>query len=68
VLVPDSTELAEYALRLAELVQILEEHEERPQTTIIHDIRRTFADIIRVRRQEAGWTTDEIPIDAGVTE
>jgi hypothetical protein len=66
VLVPVSPDLSDYALRLAETVQTLEEHEERPQTAIINDIRRTFADIIRVRREEEGWAGEEIPIDAGV--
>jgi hypothetical protein len=66
VLVPETQDLVDYALRVSEAVALLEERENRPRTSIIKDLQRAFADVVRIRIEAEGLTKEEIRLDAGV--
>lgn len=66
VLVPADHELADYALRLSEVLDTLQNEERRSELAIITDIRNMFADTIRVTRESEGAAGESIPLEAGV--
>jgi hypothetical protein len=66
MLVPALQELGDYALRTSEVIASLENVENRPQTAILKDIQRSFADVARVRRIAVGSDGDDIDLSAGV--
>ena len=66
VLVPASTEFADYAIRLNEIIATLSRVEDRDGLAILRDITLTGYDLVRVRLPEAA-EDGSVPIDAGVT-
>ncbi len=48
VLVPRSNDLGDYAIRMAENVALLADHENRDPETVLHDLMATHEDVLRV--------------------
>lgn len=53
IIAPASSDLRDYALRVSEIVEILERVENRQSTTIVRDLNVATIDLIRVRAPEA---------------
>ncbi|WP_281868562.1 hypothetical protein [Brevibacillus parabrevis] len=49
VIIPSSAQYKDFALRLSELIDVLSDYEERPQTDIIYDITHLQVDRLQVR-------------------
>ncbi len=66
VLVPAAENFADYAIRLNEIIKTLTRVENRDGRAILHDIRLTGYDLLRVRLPEAA-EDGSVSIDTGVT-
>ncbi len=62
--VPLDTALADYALRMAEVVQAVAVAETRPQAQVYADLLTTFADVVRIRIDDPDLDDGSLPIEA----
>ncbi|MGL4960613.1 MAG: hypothetical protein ACRC67_05230 [Inquilinus sp.] len=67
VTLPARRELGDYALRMAELLQVLAGAEGRSQLEILRDVQTTSADLIRVRAPSRDAEGGTLPFDQAVT-
>lgn len=67
VLLPLNRELADYALRMGEMLQTLSVAEQRSQLEILTDVSLASADVVRLRVTGAETADGSIAIDDGVT-
>jgi len=67
LLVPMRRDLADFAIRMAEVLAALENIEVRSQEEILRDIVTTSFDLIRVRSASASAADGSIPIGMGVS-
>jgi hypothetical protein len=65
--VPLRSDLADFAVRISEMLSILERIEGRSEFEILTDINATSFDLIRVRSASALAASGSIPIDLGVS-
>jgi hypothetical protein len=65
VLVPTDATVGDFSLRMSELLQALEQVEQRSQMDILADIHYARSDVIRLRRAEAGNAVGGIPLVDG---
>lgn len=64
--VPLSTDSADYALRMGEVLRTLHEFENRSQMEVYSDLLTTLADVIRVRIDDPDFKNGTLPVDANV--
>lgn len=65
VLVPTDATVGDFALRMSELLQALEQVEQRSQMEILSDIQYARSDVVRLRRAEEGNAVGGIPLVDG---
>lgn len=65
--VPYSVSLRDYARRMADVLDVLEVAEDRPQATLLRDIRHAQVDIARIRITSDSTRGGRIPVDQGAT-
>jgi hypothetical protein len=63
---PARRDLADYALRMAEVLYTLSEVEGRSQLDVLRDIQTTTADLVRVRSQSPDAENGTLPLDQAV--
>ncbi|MBF0158676.1 MAG: hypothetical protein HQL58_04065 [Magnetococcales bacterium] len=63
LLLPLQQEFGDFALRMSEVLQLLQQVEGRSQQTIFNDLLTTGSDIVRVRFAGARLTDGSMPID-----
>ncbi|MBF0614324.1 MAG: hypothetical protein G8237_11205 [Magnetococcales bacterium] len=66
ILLPLQREYRDYVLRMSEMLQLLEEVEQRSQLIIFNDLLATGVDVIRVRLVAPDLADGNIPIDEHV--
>lgn len=66
ILAPSRTELADYALRMAELIVTLAHHEDRPVEAVFRDLSQSSADVIRARVQPSSGPQASVSLDDGL--
>jgi hypothetical protein len=65
ILVPNTTNIADYANRIGDILSELERLEGRPQDQIIVDVINVLADVVRVRSANEDTIDGTIPLDDG---
>ncbi|MBF0628149.1 MAG: hypothetical protein HQL91_07995 [Magnetococcales bacterium] len=63
ILLPLQREYRDFALRMSETLQLLEDVEQRSQLMIFNDLLTTGADVIRIRLVDPALADGSIPID-----
>ncbi|HHY67459.1 MAG TPA: hypothetical protein GX517_09740 [Alicyclobacillus sp.] len=66
ILLPLDRSLRDYAARMGELLQTLEQEEHRSQLEILRDIKTISGDLIRLRLARADFQSGTLPLEAGV--
>ncbi len=66
VLLPASQDLGDYALRVNELLETLQDFEGRSQLEIITDLLVPYADVVRVRHATSNEADGSLPLESGV--
>jgi len=61
--VPLDTTLRDYALRMSEVLDLLSKIEDRSQTSVYSDLLTTYADVIRIRIEDADLKDGSLPIE-----
>jgi len=67
VTLPAKRELADYTLRMSEVLRTLAEVEQRSQLDVLVDIQTTTADLVRVRAPSRDAENGTLPLDQAVT-
>jgi hypothetical protein len=67
VTLPARRDLADYALRMSEVLHTLAEVERRSQLDVLRDIETTTADLVRVRAPRQDTENGTLPLDQAVT-
>jgi hypothetical protein len=66
VMLPARRDLADYALRMSEVLGTLAEVEQRSQLDVLRDIQTTTADLVRVRAPSRDAENGTLPLDQAV--
>lgn len=66
IIVPMDTEFSDYSLRMAELITLLSEIEERSSQEILNDLLLPESDVLRFRLETRETETGIIPLDVGL--
>jgi hypothetical protein len=67
VAVPENTEFADYARRLAELLDTLSQTEQRSELEILHDLSTSMSDVVRLRVLSGVAADGSVGLQEGVT-
>jgi hypothetical protein len=67
VAVPENTEFADYARRLAELLDTLSQREQRSELEILRDLTTSMSDVVRLRVMSAVAADGSVGLEEGVT-
>ena len=66
VVMPMRRDLADYDIRVAEIIETISAVENRSQLEIIRDLFRSSSDVVRLRARPGGSSTGMVSIDEGV--
>jgi hypothetical protein len=67
ITLPARGEMADYALRMSEVLETLAAVERRSQSEVLRDIETTTADLVRVRAPRRDTENGTLPLDQAVT-
>jgi hypothetical protein len=67
VLLPEDTSAADYARRMAEVLEVLSKFEKRSQLEVLKDVATATADVVRLRVSCPGVNDGSIGIEEGLT-
>jgi hypothetical protein len=66
LLLPTERQVADYAIRMGDLVERLAQSEDRSELEVLSDLQTSGVDVVRVRAQPEHATDNSIPLDDGV--